>query len=185
MMPWFRRWFGGAKPRLFEQVAEPTTGSAGAVTSRARQLERLTERGRKVLALANQEAQRFNHEYIGTQHILLGLLKEGSGVAARVFNDLGVDLDQIRGLVAELVEGGPDMATTGKLPPSLHAKRVIEYAIEEARAQMRTEVDCEHLLLGLLHDADMIAAKLLIHLGLKLEHVRERVLQVVGQRPTD
>src|SRR5215213_9309841 len=95
--------------------------------------ERFTDRARKVMQLANQEAQRFNHEYIGTEHILLGLVKEGSGVAANVLKNLDVDLRKIRLEVEKIVQAGPDMVTMGKLPQTPRAKKVIEYAIEEAR----------------------------------------------------
>ena len=95
--------------------------------------ERFTDRARKVMQLANQEAQRFNHEYIGTEHVLLGLIKEGSGVAANVLKNLDVDLRKIRLEVEKLVQSGPDMVTMGKLPQTPRAKKVIEYSMEEAR----------------------------------------------------
>src|SRR4051812_29970482 len=95
--------------------------------------ERFTDRARKVMQLANQEAQRFNHDYIGTEHILLGLVKQGSGVAANVPKTLDVDLRKVRLEVEKLVQSGPDMVTMGKLPQTPRAKKVIEYAIEEAR----------------------------------------------------
>ena len=95
--------------------------------------ERFTDRARKVMQLANQEAQRFNHEYVGTEHVLLGLVKEGSGVAANVLKNLDVDLRKIRVEVEKIVQSGPDMVTMGKLPQTPRAKKVIEYAIEEAR----------------------------------------------------
>src|SRR5262249_18473788 len=95
--------------------------------------ERFTDRARKVMQLANQEAQRFNHEYIGTEHILLGLVKEGSGVAANVLKNLDIDLRKIRLEVEKIVQAGPDMVTMGKLPQTPRAKKVIEYSIEEAR----------------------------------------------------
>ena len=91
--------------------------------------ERFTDRARKVMQLANQEAQRFNHEYIGTEHILLGLVKEGSGVAANVLKNLEVDLRKIRLEVEKIVQSGPDMVTMGKLPQTPRAKKVVEYAI--------------------------------------------------------
>jgi ATP-dependent Clp protease ATP-binding subunit ClpC len=117
--------------------------------------ERFTDRARKVMALANQEAQRFNHEYIGTEHILLGLVKEGSGV-------------------------GADMVTMGKLPQTPRAKKVIEFAIEEARALNHNYVGTEHILLGLLRETEGIAAQVLMNLGLKLENVRQEVLNLLG-----
>jgi ATP-dependent Clp protease ATP-binding subunit ClpC len=132
------------------------------------------------MALANQEAQRFNHDYIGTEHILLGLVKEGSGVGANVLKNLGVDLRKVRLEVEKLVKSGPEMVTMGKLPQTPRAKRVIEYAIEEARNLNHNYVGTEHLLLGLLREQDGVAAQVLMNLGLKLEDVREEVLNLLG-----
>ena len=142
--------------------------------------ERLTDRARKVMALANQEAQRFNHEYIGTEHILLGMVKEGSGVGANVLKNLGIDLRKVRLEVEKLVKSGPEMVTMGKLPQTPRAKKVIEYAIEEARNLNHNYVGTEHLLLGLLREHDGVAAQVLLNLGLKLEEVREEVLNLLG-----
>ena len=142
--------------------------------------ERLTDRARKVMALANQEAQRFNHEYIGTEHILLGLVKEGSGVGANVLKNLDIDLRKVRLEVEKLVKSGPELVTMGKLPQMPRAKKVIEYAIEEARNLNHNYVGTEHLLLGLLREHDGVAAQVLMNLGLKLEDVREEVLSLVG-----
>ena len=142
--------------------------------------ERFTDRARKVMALANQEAQRFNHEYIGTEHILLGLVKEGSGVGANVLKNLDVDLRKVRVEVEKLVKSGPEMVTMGKLPQTPRAKKVIEYAIEEARNLNHNYVGTEHLLLGLLREHDGVAAQVLMNLGLKLEEVREEVLNLLG-----
>src|SRR5215470_1309950 len=142
--------------------------------------ERFTDRARKVMALANQEAQRFNHEYIGTEHILLGLVKEGSGVGANVLKNLDVDLRKVRLEVEKLVKAGPEMVTMGKLPQTPRAKKVIEYAIEEARNLNHNYVGTEHLLLGLLREHDGVAAQVLMNLGLKLEQVREEVLNLLG-----
>jgi ATP-dependent Clp protease ATP-binding subunit ClpC len=132
------------------------------------------------MALANQEAQRFNHEYIGTEHILLGLVKEGSGVGANVLKNLDIDLRKVRLEVEKLVKSGPDMVTMGKLPQTPRAKKVIEYAIEEARSLNHNYVGTEHLLLGLLREHDGVAAQVLMNLGLKLEEVREEVLNLLG-----
>jgi len=142
--------------------------------------ERFTDRARTVMALANQEAQRLNHEYVGTEHILLGLVKEGSGVGATVLKQLDVDLRKVRIEVEKLVKSGPDMVTIGKLPQTPRSKKVIEYAIEEARKLGHNYVGTEHLLLGLLCEQDGVAAQVLINLGLKLEEVREEVLNLLG-----
>ena len=142
--------------------------------------ERFTDRARKVMQLANQEAQRFNHEYIGTEHILLGLVKEGSGVAANVLKNLDVDLRKIRLEVEKIVQSGPDMVTMGKLPQTPRAKKVIEYSMEEARNLNHNYVGTEHILLGLLREQEGVAAQVLMNLGLKLEDVREEVLNLLG-----
>ena len=142
--------------------------------------ERFTDRARKVMQLANQEAQRFNHEYIGTEHVLLGLIKEGSGVAANVLKNLDVDLRKIRMEVEKLVQSGPDMVTMGKLPQTPRAKKVIEYSMEEARNLNHNYVGTEHILLGLLREQEGVAAQVLMNLGLKLEDVREEVLNLLG-----
>src|SRR5438270_13964426 len=116
--------------------------------------ERFTDRARKVMQLANQEAQRFNHEYIGTEHILLGLVKEGSGVAANVLKNLEIDLRKVRLEVEKIVQTGPggDSLYLGKPPHTPRAKKVIEYSIEEARTLGHNDVGTEHLLLGLLRE---------------------------------
>jgi ATP-dependent Clp protease ATP-binding subunit ClpC len=132
------------------------------------------------MQLANQEAQRFNHEYIGTEHILLGLVKEGSGVAANVLKNLDVDLRKIRLEVEKIVQHGPDIVSMGKLPQTPRAKKVIEYSMEEARNLNHNYVGTEHILLGLLREQEGVAAQVLMNLGLKLEDVREEVLNLLG-----
>jgi ATP-dependent Clp protease ATP-binding subunit ClpA len=142
--------------------------------------ERFTDRARKAMQLANQEAQRFNREYISTEHILLGLIKEGSGVAANVLKNLDINLRKARSEVEKLVQPGPDWVTTGKLPQTPRAKKVIEYSIEEARNLNHNYVGTEHLLLGLLREQEGVAAQVLMNLGLKLEDVREEVARMLG-----
>jgi ATP-dependent Clp protease ATP-binding subunit ClpC len=142
--------------------------------------ERFTDRARKVMLLANQEAQRFNHEYIGTEHILLGLVAEGTGTAAKVLKDLEIDLRKIRNEVEKIVQSGPDMVTMGKLPQTPRAKKVIEYAFEEGRKLGHDFIGTEHLLLGLLREEEGVAGQVLMSLGLKLAVVREAVLDRLG-----
>ena len=142
--------------------------------------ERFTDRARKVMQLANQEAQRFNHEYIGTEHILLGLVAEGSGVAANVLKNLGIDLHRIRGEIEKLVQCGPEMVTMGKLPQTPRAKKVLESAMQEARNLNHNYVGTEHLLLGLLNEVEGVAAQVLLNLRLRLDDVREEVLNLLG-----
>ena len=143
--------------------------------------ERFTDRARKVLALANQEAERFNHEYIDTEHILLGLVKEGSGMGTNVLKNLNIDLLTVRREVEKLIKAGPDRAPKGKLPQTPRAKKVIEYAIEESRRFGHNYVGTEHLLLGLFREQDGVAAVVLRIVGLELKQVREEILNLLGQ----
>jgi ATP-dependent Clp protease ATP-binding subunit ClpC len=142
--------------------------------------DRFTDRARKVMGLARQEAQRFNHEYIGTEHILLGLIQEGSGVAANVLRNLDVDLDKIRREVEKIVQSGPSMVTMGQLPFTPRAKKVLELSVEEASNLGHNYIGTEHLLLGLIRENEGVAAQVLMNLGLKLEEVREEVLELLG-----
>ena len=143
--------------------------------------EKFTDRARKVMQFANQEAQRFNHEYIGTEHILLGFVKEGSGHAVEVLKNFKVDLRKIRLEVEKIiVQSSPDMVTMGKLPPTPRAKRVVLYAIEESVKLNHNYVGTEHLLLGLLREQEGVAAQVLMNLGLKLDEVREEILNVLA-----
>ncbi len=142
--------------------------------------DRFTDRARKVMAYARQEAQRFNHDYIGTEHILLGLIKEGSGVAANVLRNLDVDIKKIRLEVEKMVQSSPDVATKGQLPFTPRAKKVIEFSLEEARALGHNYIGTEHILLGLLRENEGVAAHVLLNLGVKLEDVREEVLNLLG-----
>lgn len=142
--------------------------------------ERFTDRARKVMQFANQEAKRFNHDCIGTEHILLGLVKEESGVAANVLKNLDVDLRKIRLEVEKIVQSGPEMVTMDKLPQTPRAKKVIEYSMEEARNLNHNHVGTEHILLGLLREKEGIASHVLTNLGLKLEEVRDSVAFFCG-----
>ena len=145
--------------------------------------ERFTDRSRKVMQLANLEAQRFNHEYVGTDHILLSLVKEGSGVAANESQNLDVDLRKIRVEVEKIVQTGPGgfRATIRQMPHTPRAKKAIEYAVQEARQLHHDYVGTEHLLLGLLREQVGMAAQALMNLGVKLEDVREEVQVVLNQ----
>ncbi len=142
--------------------------------------DRFTDRARKVMGLARQEAQRLNHEYIGTEHILLGLVQEGSGVAANVLKNLDIDLKKIRQEVEKIVKSGPNMVTMGQLPFTPRAKKVLELALEEASNLGHNYIGTEHILLGLIKEQDGKAAKVLQNLAVKLETVREEVLDFLG-----
>jgi ATP-dependent Clp protease ATP-binding subunit ClpC len=141
---------------------------------------RFTERARKVILLAKEEAKRFNHDYIGTEHILLGLIREGEGVAAAVLQNLGLSSDQIRLEVEKLVQLGPATIVSGDIPFTPKAKKVIELAMDEARNLGHNYIGTEHLLLGLIREGEGIAAQVLVNLGLDLGKVRQEVMELLG-----
>src|SRR5215212_4292214 len=145
--------------------------------------DKFTERARKVLQLAQEEAQRFNHNYIGTEHLLLGLVREGEGVAAKVLANLGVDLNKVRSAV-EFIIGRGDRTVTGEVGLTPRAKRVIELAIDEARRLGHNYIGTEHLLLGLVREGEGIAAGVLESLGVSLDKVRQQVNYVLNQSST-
>ena len=142
--------------------------------------EKFTERARKVLTLAQEEAQRFNHNYIGTEHILLGLVREGDGVAAKVLANLGVELEKVRSAV-EFIIGRGERTVRGEIGLTPRAKRVIELAVDEARRLGHNYIGTEHLLLGLLREGEGVAAGVLESLGISLEKVREETKQILQQ----
>lgn len=142
--------------------------------------DRFTDRARKVMGLGRAEAQRLNHQYIGSEHILVGLMEEGSGLAANVLRNFGLNLTKIQMAVDEVTEEGPTMVSMGQLPFTPRCKRMLEFAGEEARALRHSYIGTEHLLLGITRDPDTIAAKVLSELGLSLEQVRNEVLECLG-----
>jgi len=139
-----------------------------------------TDRVRKVLAMAREEAIRLQHDYVGTEHILLGLIREGEGVAAAVLTNLNVDLDQIHERVEESVRKGKATIALGELPYTSRAKKVLEFAMSEAREFNHSYVGTEHLLLGLLREEKGIAAQVLNSLGVTLDEARSETLKVLG-----
>ncbi len=141
---------------------------------------RFTERARKVILLAKEEAKRFNHDYIGTEHVLLGLIREGEGVAAVVLQKLGLSPDKIRLEIEQLVQPGPPTVVSGDIPFTPKAKKVIELAMEEARALGHNYIGTEHLLLGLIRESEGIAAQVLLNSGLSLENVRREIMELLG-----
>src|SRR5213596_288242 len=142
--------------------------------------DKFTDRARKVLTLAQDEAQRFNHNYIGTEHLLLGLVREGEGVAARVLENMNVELAKVRTAV-EFIIGRGDRPVVGEVGLTPRAKRVIELAIDEARRLGHNYIGTEHLLLGLVREGEGIAAGVLESLGVNLEKVRTQTIQVLSQ----
>ena len=143
--------------------------------------ERFTDRARKVMALASQEAQRCHHDHVGTEHILLGLLKEGTGVAATVLQQRGLQVKILRQHIADLVTEGIVGDETHGLPQTTHAKHVLTWAVEEARVLHHNYLGTEHLLLALLRETDGVADRMLLQLGLRLEDLRDDVLQRLGE----
>ena len=140
---------------------------------------KFTERARKVLSLAQEEAQRFQHNYIGTEHLLLGLVREGEGVAAKVLNNLGVDLNKVRSTV-EFIIGRGDRIVLGEIGLTPRAKKVIELAVDEARRLDHHYIGTEHLLLGLVREGEGIASGVLESLGVNLEMVRTQTIMVLS-----
>jgi ATP-dependent Clp protease ATP-binding subunit ClpC len=141
-----------------------------------------TDRSRKVLQLAREEAARLHHEYIGTEHILLGLLREGGGVAAAALTNLKVDLEEITQKIEETVKKGKATATAGPdLPYTSRAKKVLEFAMAEARELSASYVGTEHLLLGIYREEKGIAAQVLIQAGVSFEMARGETLRLLGR----
>ena len=146
----------------------------------ADRFDKFTERARRVLTLAQEEAQRFNHNYIGTEHLLLGLVREGDGIAAKVLANLGVETGKVRSAV-EFIIGRGDRAVLGEIGLTPRAKKVIELSVDEARRLNHHYIGTEHLLLGLVREGEGIAAGVLESLGVNLERVRAETTRVLSQ----
>ena len=149
----------------------------------ADRFDKFTERARKVLTLAQEEAQRFNHNYIGTEHLLLGLVREGEGVAAKVLANMGVELSKVRSAV-EFIIGRGDRMVMGEIGLTPRAKKVIELAVDEARRLNHHYIGTEHILLGLVREGEGIAAGVLESLGVSLDKVRAQVIHLLSQSST-
>jgi len=141
---------------------------------------RFTERARKVIVLAKEEAKRFNHDYIGTEHLLLGLIREGEGVAAAVLQKLGLDLESIRIEVEKVVQPGPQTQVMGDIPFTPRSKKALELAAEEARSLGHNYIGTEHLLLGLIREGEGVAYRVFLNMGVDLERVRNEVMELLG-----
>ena len=146
----------------------------------ADRFDKFTERARRVLTLAQEEAQRFNHNYIGTEHLLLGLVRVGDGVAAKVLNNLGIELSKVRSAV-EFIIGRGEKSVSGEIGLTPRAKKVIELAVEEARRLNHSYIGTEHLLLGLVREGEGIAFGVLESLGVSLERVRTETARILSQ----
>src|SRR5712664_1636854 len=140
-------------------------------------MNNFTRRAQQVLALARKEADRFNHNFVGTEHLLLGLIKLGQGVAVNVLQKLGLDLETVRMEVEKQVGTGPDQKMIGNIPYTPRVKKVLALASIEARALNHTYVGTEHILLGLLREGDGVAARMLNNLEVDIEQTRQEILK--------
>jgi ATP-dependent Clp protease ATP-binding subunit ClpC len=147
--------------------------------------ERFTERARQVVVLAQDEARRLRHDYIGTEHLLLGLLREEEGIAARVLESLGLTVDAVRAQVARIVAPGEPVQTGGmhQIPFTPRAKKVLDLSLREAIALGHSYIGTEHVLLGLLHEGDGVATRILIDAGAGPDRVRNAVLNHLSGQP--
>jgi ATP-dependent Clp protease ATP-binding subunit ClpA len=143
--------------------------------------ELYTDRARKVMQLANQSAQLFNHEFVGVEHLFMGLVAEGTGVAAKVLGMFGVTLEKARDEIRKVVQSGPDMVTMGRLPYTPRVKNVIASAIEEVKSLNHRYIDTEHLLLGLLREREGAAYQAMTNMGLNVDEIRSKTLEVIGE----
>jgi ATP-dependent Clp protease ATP-binding subunit ClpC len=143
---------------------------------------RFSDRARRVMVLANREAVRFNHEYIGTEHLLLGLVKDGSGTAAKVLQNLNIDLLKIRLEIEKILQHGPvgDQVLWARRPQTPRARMVIERAIEEARMLNHNYIGTEHLLLGLAREQEGVASQVLLNLGIDLDRLRAEAVKLLS-----
>jgi len=141
--------------------------------------ERFTDRARRVVVLAQEEARLLNHNYIGTEHILLGLIHEGEGVAARALEGMGISLESVRSQVVEIIGQGAQ-APTGHIPFTPRAKKVLELSLREALQLCHNYIGTEHILLGLIREGEGVAAQVLQKLGAELHKVRQSVIQLLS-----
>ena len=141
--------------------------------------ERFTDRARRVVVLAQQEATGLDHDYIGTEHLLLGLLREGEGVAAKALGALGIGLDAVRQKVEEIIGRGQE-TPSGHIPFTPRAKKVLELSLRESLQLGHDYIGTEHILLGLIREADGVAAQVLVMLGADLKRVRQQVITLAG-----
>lgn len=146
--------------------------------------ERFTDRARRVVVLAQEEAREMNHNYIGTEHVLLGLIHEGEGVAAKALESLGISLELVRGQVEELIEQGSN-SPSGHIPFTPRAKKVLELSLREALQLGHNYIGTEHILLGLIREGEGVAAQVLVKLGADLPRVREQVIQQLSSYGTE
>jgi hypothetical protein len=166
---------GRARP-----IVRPSGGRVARESETGERFDRFTDRARTVLTLAQDEAQRFDHNYLGTEHLLLGLLREGDGTAAEVLARLGVELPKAR-MAVEFIVGRGDRPVVGEVGLTPRAKRVIELTIDEARTLGHSSIGTEHLLLGLIREGEGIAAGVLDSLDVRLDRARAEVIRVLDE----
>jgi hypothetical protein len=176
-----KRSYGTSFERPGRQGAQPRR--LGRASGGLDRFDTFTDRSRRVLTYAQDESQRFNHNYIGTEHLLLGLVREGEGVAARVLENMNVELPKVRTAV-EFIMGRGDRPVVGEVGLTPRAKRVIELAIDEARRLGHNYIGTEHILIGLVREGEGIAAGVLESLDVRLDRVRHEVIRVIS-RTTD
>jgi excisionase family DNA binding protein len=169
---------GGKLPRRVRSLIGAGSGSGSKDCSDTSSFDHFTERAARVMALAQEEAQRLSHDYIGTEHLLLGLIAEGEGVAAKVLSNFGIDVTKVRSAVEGIIGRGNNQKR-GEVHLTPRAKKVIELAVDEARRLGHHFVGTEHLLLGLIREGEGIAAGVLESLGVNLEKVRSEVIKVL------
>jgi ATP-dependent Clp protease ATP-binding subunit ClpA len=146
--------------------------------------EKFTDRARRVVVLAQEEARMLNHNYIGTEHFLLGLIHEGDGVAARALESLGISLEVVRQHVEEMIGQG-QQAPSGHIPFTPRAKKALELSLRESQQLGHNYIGTEHILLGLIREGEGVAAQVLVTLGADLNRVREQVLQLLGDSESE
>jgi ATP-dependent Clp protease ATP-binding subunit ClpA len=176
----------GSSNRLYFRQSAPRVAPGRATLTRIEggmgPFDRFNDRAKRVLALAQDEAVRFNHNYIGTEHLLLGLIREGEGVAARVLDSLGVELSKVRKLVEFIIGRGDTTTSPSEITLSPRTKKVIELAVDEARKLGHSHVGTEHILLGIVREGEGIASGVLESLGVSLEKIRHQVIATLGQQ---
>ena len=143
--------------------------------------ERFTDRARRAVVQAQEEARTLNHDFIGTEHILLGLVGEGQGVAAKALESLGISMEAVRQRVEDIVPPGQVEVRTGHIPFTPRAKKVLELSLSESKLLGHRYIGTEHILLGLLREGEGVAAQVLAALGADLDGVRERVIQLLAE----
>jgi ATP-dependent Clp protease ATP-binding subunit ClpC len=147
--------------------------------------DKFTDRARKVIALARQEAERLRNDYIGTEHVLIGLIKEGSGVASNILENLNINPEKVLQEIEKIAQPGSNMVTMGQLPFTPRTKKMLEYSLEEMRNLGHNYIGTEHLLLGLIRENDSEAAQVMISMGIELDLVRKEVLKILGASDAD